>query len=168
MGSRITVELAKGPRGGKEARRAPWVAKYGAPQRTKYKLRVKNLSSRVSWQDLKDTLRKAGEVTFAEAHTDRRNEGRVELASMEDLDRVYKRYQGYEMNGRKIDLIKDCDKSKSKSKDRKESRSRSRRSRSGSKRTRSKSRSKKSHSRSRSKSDRSVSREKSESRSPAK
>lgn len=167
MGSRITVELAKGPKGGREARRAPWVAKYGAPQRTKYKLKVLNLSSRISWQDLKDTLRKAGEVTFAEAHTDKRNEGRVELATMEDLERVFKRYQGYDMNGRKIELVKDCDKSKSRSKERRDSRSR--RSRSDSKR--SKSRSKKSHSRakrSRSKSDRSGSRENSESRSPAK
>jgi len=176
LGSKITVELAKGPRGGKEARRAPWVAKYGAPQRTKYKLKVLNLSSRISWQDLKDKLRKAGEVTFAEAHTDKRNEGRVELASMEDLERVYKRYQGYELNGRKIELVKDCEKSRSKS--RRGSRSNSRRSRSGSKRSsksgsrsRSRSRSKKKSSksrRSRSKSDRSGSREKSGSRSPAK
>jgi len=175
MGARITVELAKGPRGGKEARRAPWVAKYGAPQRTKYKLRVENLSSRISWQDLKDTLRKAGEVTFAEAHVDRRNEGRVELASMEDLERVYKRYQGYEMNGRKIALIKDVEKSKSKSRDR-DSRSMSRRDRSGSHQStarfkKSKSGSKRSNSRSKksgSKSDRSYSRDKSGSLSPAK
>jgi len=176
LGSKITVELAKGPRGGKEARRAPWVAKYGAPQRTKYRLKVLNLSSRISWQDLKDKLRKAGEVTFAEAHTDKRNEGRVELASMEDLERVYKRYQGYEMNGRKIELVKDCEKSRSKS--RRDSRSNSRRSRSGSKgssksrsRSRSRSRSKKKSSktrRTRSKSDRSGSRGKSGSRSPAK
>eukprot|EP00092_Neocalanus_flemingeri_P012052 GFUD01012993.1.p1 GENE.GFUD01012993.1~~GFUD01012993.1.p1 ORF type:complete len:340 (+),score=109.98 GFUD01012993.1:39-1058(+) len=169
MGSRITVELAKGPKGGKEARRAPWVAKYGAPQRTKYRMKVQNLSSRISWQDLKDTLRKAGEVTFAEAHTDRRNEGRVELATMEDLERVFKRYQGYEMNGRKIELIKDCKKSKSRSREKENSKSRSRSRRSGSNRSRSKS--KKSHSkskRSRSMSDRSGSRDKSESGSPAK
>ena len=30
---------------------------------------MENLSSRVSWQDLKDTLRRGGDVTFAEAHT---------------------------------------------------------------------------------------------------
>jgi len=33
------------------------------------RLRVENLSSRVSWQDLKDVFRRGGEVTFAEAHT---------------------------------------------------------------------------------------------------
>jgi len=34
-----------------------------------FRLRVENLSSRVSWQDLKDLLRRGGDVTFAEAHT---------------------------------------------------------------------------------------------------
>ena len=48
---------------------------YGAPQRTDYSLLVENLSSRVSWQDLKDYMRQAGEVTYAEAHKDRMNEG---------------------------------------------------------------------------------------------
>jgi len=142
-GSKITVELAKGTQQVKEKRRAPWVSKYGAPQRTKFRLKVLNLSSRISWQDLKDKLRKAGEVTYAEAHTDRRNEGRVELATMEDLERVVKRYQGYDMNGRKIELVKDIieEKAKSKSKERKDSNSRSgsKKSRSASKRSRSRS-----------------------------
>ena len=30
---------------------------------------MENLSSRVSWQELKDELRRGGDVTFAEAHT---------------------------------------------------------------------------------------------------
>jgi len=166
LGERITVEHAKGPRRVKDDRRAPWVSKYGAPVRTNYKLRIENLSSRISWQDLKDLLRKAGDVTFVEAHTDRRNEGLVELASREDLDRVYKRYDGYELNGRRIKLIKEGRYSKSRSRSRsRRSRSRSRsrsgsrkkrRSRSGSRRSRSRSktrsRSKKSRSRSRSRS----------------
>ena len=72
------------------------MSKYGAPIRTKYRLRVENLSTRVSWQvslplfgkaqdlkaqDLKDTLRKGGEVTYAEAHTERDREGVVQLAT---------------------------------------------------------------------------------------
>jgi len=183
LGSRITVEFAKGTQHIKEPRRAPWVAKYGAPQRTKFRLKVLNLSSRISWQDLKDTLRKAGEVTFAEAHINKRHEGRVELASMEDLERVLKRYQGYDMNGRRIELVKDCEKEKSKSKSnegnasrselKSGSRSRSRQSRSGTKRSRSRSRlrSKESFSRgkrSRSRSEESCSSGKSESISPSK
>ena len=57
----------QGPKRGD--RRAPWVSKYGAPTRTRHALKVLNLSTRISWQDLKDLLRKAGEVCFAEAHT---------------------------------------------------------------------------------------------------
>jgi len=127
LGSRITVELAKGPRSSGDGRRAPWVGKYGAPVRTRYRLRVENLSSRLSWQDLKDVLRKAGEVTFAEAHTERRGEGRVELASREDMERIVKRFQGHEINGRKIELIRDGG-SRSSSRSRSRSKSRSRRS----------------------------------------
>ena len=133
LGSRVTVEFAKGPKKGE--RRAPWVSKYGAPTRTKYALKVFNLSSRVSWQDLKDLFRKAGEVCFAEAHIDRRNEARVEFQCEEDLDRVIRRYQGYDINGRKIELQKDIQKSKSRS------RSASRESGSRSKSRKSKSRS---------------------------
>ena len=33
----------------------------------------------------------------------------------EDMERILKRYQGYDMNGREIKLIKDCDSSKSRS-----------------------------------------------------
>ena len=42
---------------------------------------MENLSSHVSWQDLKDYLRQAGEVTYVDAHKPRRNEGCVEFAS---------------------------------------------------------------------------------------
>ena len=84
-----------------------------------------NLSSRISWQDLKDLLRRAGEVCFAEAHTEARNEGRVELASSEDLERVVKRYQGYDLNGRKIELVREKYKSRSRSRSRSRRRTRS-------------------------------------------
>ncbi len=39
------------------------------PRCIMFRLKVENLSSRVSWQDLKDLLRRGGDVTFAEAHT---------------------------------------------------------------------------------------------------
>lgn len=146
-GNRIVVELAKGPKKGE--RRAPWVSKYGAPSRTKFVIRILNLSSRVSWQDLKDLFRKKGEVCYAEAHTQRRNEGRVEMETLEDLERVMRRYQGYELNGRRLELAEEILKSRSRSKSSTRSSSKSR-SRSNTERD-SKSRSK-SNSRSRSKS----------------
>lgn len=76
MGSKVVVEHARGPRRSfSSGRRRPWVDKYGPPTRTDYRLIVENLSSRVSWQDLKDLMRRAGEVSYANAHNDRRNEG---------------------------------------------------------------------------------------------
>ena len=50
----------------------------------------------------------------------------------EDMERILKRYQGYEMNGREIKLIKDCDTSRSRSRSLSR-RARSLRSRSGKK-----------------------------------
>ena len=52
-----------------------YVCRYGPPTRTPYRCIVENLSSRISWQDLKDYMRKAGTITFADAHRHRRNEG---------------------------------------------------------------------------------------------
>ena len=55
FGTRITVEHARGPRrdGGRrdgDRRRAMWVDKYGPPTRTKYRMVVENLSTKMSWQ----------------------------------------------------------------------------------------------------------------------
>lgn len=99
--NRVTVEHARGPRRHDSGRdhgrgmRASWVNRYGAPLRSKYRLIVQNLSTKVSWQvscdclilvnekdrlsfflqDLKDLMRRSGDVTFANAHRDRRHEG---------------------------------------------------------------------------------------------
>ena len=39
-----------------------WLGKYGPLTRTENRLIVENISSSVSWQDLKDHMRKAGDV----------------------------------------------------------------------------------------------------------
>lgn len=85
MGERITVERARGtPRGSDQYRGGSRNGggrgyggpprrnegsrggrdKYGPPTRTEFRVVVENLSSRCSWQDLKDYMRKAGEVTY--------------------------------------------------------------------------------------------------------
>ncbi|XP_043929929.1 serine/arginine-rich splicing factor 5-like isoform X2 [Protopterus annectens] len=113
------------------------------PPRTENRLIVENLSSRVSWQDLKDFMRQAGEVTFADAHRPKLNEGVVEFASYSDLKTAMEKLNGKEINGRKIRLIegyKKRSRSKSRSRSRSSSRSRSR-SRSPSRRSYSRSRS---------------------------
>ncbi|MBV95833.1 Serine/arginine-rich splicing factor 4, partial [Eschrichtius robustus] len=81
--------------------------KYGPPTRTEYRLIVENLSSRCSWQDLKDYMRQAGEVTYADAHKGRKNEGVIEFVSYSDMKRALEKLDGTEVNGRKIRLVED-------------------------------------------------------------
>jgi len=175
LGERVSVEKARGtPRGSDVWRgsghgrslaplpRRPSRARdrepdyrssdrYGPPTRTEYRLIVENLSSRVSWQDLKDYMRQAGEVTYADAHKDRRNEGVVEFATHSDMKNALDKLDDTELNGRRIRLVEDR---------------RGRRSRSSSSRSRSRSRSRRSRSRSRSRrSSRSRSRRSSRSKS---
>lgn len=110
--------------------------KYGPPVRTEYRLVVENLSSRCSWQDLKvylesqttvgsplkgvynptpsvcflsfqDFMRQAGEVTYADAHKERTNEGVIEFRSYSDMKRALDKLDGTDINGRKIRLLED-------------------------------------------------------------
>ncbi|XP_021565956.1 serine/arginine-rich splicing factor 4 isoform X4 [Carlito syrichta] len=169
-GERVIVEHARGPRrdGSYGSGRSGYGYrrsgrdKYGPPTRTEYRLIVENLSSRCSWQDLKDYMRQAGEVTYADAHKGRKNEGVIEFVSYSDMKRALEKLDGTEVNGRKIRLVEDKPGSRrrrSYSRSRSHSRhSRKSRSRSGS--------SKSSHSKSRSRSG-SHSRSKSRSRSPS-
>lgn len=128
--------------------------KYGPPTRTDYRIVVENLSSRVSWQDLKDLMRQAGEVTYADAHRERKNEGVVEFASHSEMKRAIDKLDNTELQGRKIRLSEDKS-----ARRRRQSRSRSR-----SPRSRSRSRSK-SRSKSKSRSGRRAAKSKSRSRS---
>uniref|UniRef100_A0A1I7VF52 RRM domain-containing protein n=1 Tax=Loa loa TaxID=7209 RepID=A0A1I7VF52_LOALO len=95
--------------------------------------------------DLKDIMRTAGEVTFADAHKQHPNEGIVCFLTRDDLERALDKLQGKEVNGRKLKLIDDSERrdsrSRSRSHHRSNSRSRSSRSRSSRSRTGSKSRS---------------------------
>ncbi|XP_075249065.1 serine/arginine-rich splicing factor 4-like [Convolutriloba macropyga] len=159
LGVRVRVERARGtPHGSdryeyddrrddyrRERRRTPvWLDKYGPPTRTKYRVRVENLSSRCSWQDLKDYCRKGGNVTFAECHKGDDRTGIVEFETRDDMIKAIKKLDGTDINGRKITMKED-----NPERSRSRSRSRSRRSRT---RSRSKSRGSRSKSRSRSRS----------------
>uniref|UniRef100_A0A665UD50 Serine and arginine rich splicing factor 6a n=1 Tax=Echeneis naucrates TaxID=173247 RepID=A0A665UD50_ECHNA len=172
-GERVIVEHARGPRrdrdgygggywgggrsNGYSSRSRSGRDKYGPPVRTEYRLIVENLSSRCSWQDLKDFMRQAGEVTYADAHKERTNEGVIEFRTHSDMKRALDKLDGTDINGRKIRLVEDRPRrrrsysgSRSRSRSRRRSRSRSRRShRSRSSRSRSRSHSSKSRSRNR-------------------
>ena len=60
-----------------------------------------------SWSELKDTFRKCGKVTYTDAHQ-RIGSGRGEVCfdSAEDLKVALKEMNGYEINGRKIEVFK--------------------------------------------------------------
>jgi len=190
LGCRVSVEHARGiPRRGEhmgQRRQPSWTdrsdknrpggrnvapgygppsnARYGPPMRTPYRVIVENLSSRISWQDLKDYMRKEADVTFADAHRHARNEGIVEFASYSDMKRAIDRLDDTDLMGRRIKMIDDYKRSRSRSRHRSRSRSRSKRRHSYSS-SRSRSRSKRrSRSRSRSRRDRSRSRSRSHSR----
>jgi arginine/serine-rich splicing factor 4/5/6 len=166
LGERVVLEHARGPsrRAGNSftRRRGGWMDKgmsrdqsrsdkrYGPPTRTDYRVIVENLSSRVSWQDLKDFMRAAGEVTYADAHKQHRNEGVVEFSTRSDMHNAIDKLNGTELSGRKIKIVEDRHRrrrSRTRSRSRSIRRSRSR----SSSRSRSRSRSK-SSSRSRSRS----------------
>ncbi|KAG0300037.1 hypothetical protein BGZ98_009547 [Dissophora globulifera] len=49
--------------------------RFAPPERTEFRLIVENLAHGVSWQDIKDLMRKAGEVTFADLSKERDDEG---------------------------------------------------------------------------------------------
>uniref|UniRef100_A0A8D3DI69 RRM domain-containing protein n=2 Tax=Scophthalmus maximus TaxID=52904 RepID=A0A8D3DI69_SCOMX len=156
-GERVVIEHARGPRrdghggshGGRSSGYSSWNRptrdKYGPPMRTEHRLIVENLSSKCSWQDLKDFMRQAGEVTYADAHKGRANEGVIEFRSRSDLKRAIEKLDGTDVNGRKIRLVEDKSRRKrsysgSRSRSRSRRRSRSRKSRSSHSRSRSRSR----------------------------
>ncbi|KAJ1748610.1 Serine/arginine-rich splicing factor 6 [Coemansia sp. RSA 1821] len=72
------------------------------PQRTPFRIMVENLSSSVSWQDLKDFARRAGEVSFADAHKLHPGEGIVEFTDESGLRNALRKLDGVELRGRRV------------------------------------------------------------------
>ncbi|KAL3243233.1 hypothetical protein MRX96_020630 [Rhipicephalus microplus] len=100
-------------------------------------------------------MRQVGDVTYADAHRHRRNEGVVEFASYSDMKRAIEKLDNTEINGRRIRVVEEkpirsFSRSRSRSRRRSKSRSprRNRRSRSGSRRRKSRSPQKRRRSRS--------------------
>ncbi|ESN99509.1 hypothetical protein HELRODRAFT_84222 [Helobdella robusta] len=114
-GEKVVVEHARGVPHGEDLRKDiergidyPQRSRreFDRPRRRgEYRLIVENLSTRISWQDLKDLMRGAGEVTFADAHRDRRNEGLVEFASRREMERAMSKFDNMDLNGRRIRLF---------------------------------------------------------------
>ncbi|XP_029116923.1 serine/arginine-rich splicing factor SR30 isoform X1 [Elaeis guineensis] len=91
-GHRLRVELAHGGRGqsssigrsnGYGSGRG---SKYGVSRRSEYRVVVRGLPSSASWQDLKDHMRKAGDVCFAQVFRDGDGTmGLVDYTNYEDM-----------------------------------------------------------------------------------
>ncbi|KAJ2135874.1 serine arginine-rich splicing factor, partial [Coemansia sp. RSA 788] len=84
-------------RDGRDGRRG-----MAGPQRTPFRILVENLSSSVSWQDLKDFARRAGEVSFADAHKLRPGEGVVEFVDESGLRNAMRKLDGEDLRGRRV------------------------------------------------------------------
>ncbi|XP_057522621.1 serine/arginine-rich splicing factor SR34A isoform X2 [Amaranthus tricolor] len=85
-GCRLRVELAHGGRGSSSVSERRSGGRYGASRRTEYRVIVRGLPSSASWQDLKDHMRKAGDVCFVEVSRDSEGTfGLVDYTNSEDM-----------------------------------------------------------------------------------
>ncbi|KAF8047555.1 hypothetical protein N665_2951s0003, partial [Sinapis alba] len=115
---------------------------HGPSRRSDYRVLVSGLPSSASWKDLKDHMRKGGEIYFSQVYRDGRGTtGIVDYTSYEDLKYAIKKFNDTEFrnafsqydsrrdsrspsNGRSYS--KSCSRSRSRSRRRRHSRSRSR------------------------------------------
>ncbi|EDO47776.1 predicted protein [Nematostella vectensis] len=110
LGERVSVEHAHPSRGGGGGGgrgfrdRSPRRDRY-PPYNTEYRLIVENLSTRAGWQDLKDYMRQAGEVTFTQCHKDRVGEGVCDFSNESDMLYALKKLDGTELFGKRIRLV---------------------------------------------------------------
>ncbi|KAF9546230.1 serine arginine-rich splicing factor [Mortierella hygrophila] len=102
MGERLVVELARGDR--RDRREDRDDRRFRPPERTEHRLIVENLAHGVSWQDIKDFMRKAGEVTFADISKDNDAQGIVEFSSADDVQNALKSLDGEELRGNVVTL----------------------------------------------------------------
>ncbi|KAH8547717.1 hypothetical protein BGW37DRAFT_509997 [Umbelopsis sp. PMI_123] len=99
LGERLIVEIARGNRRREERGRGG-----RRDDRSQHRLIVNGIAPGTSWQDLKDFMRKAGEVSFADILKDRDGEGVVEFRSRSDMKAALERLDGQELNGHEVTL----------------------------------------------------------------
>ncbi|CAH0513933.1 unnamed protein product [Peronospora belbahrii] len=145
-GARLRVEFANGGRR-ESGREASSRGSTRYPRNIRgtgdFTVEVSNLPPRVSWQDLKDFMRKAGDVVFTEV--DGRGGGVVEYSNKRDMKYAVEKLDDTEYRGRsensyvRVRMVGSRGRSNSRSKSPSRSRSRSNMRRSGKKRSRSRS-----------------------------
>jgi arginine/serine-rich splicing factor 1/9 len=119
-GYRLRCEFAKGGGGGggfrDDIRERP---RGGGGRRTDYGVTVSNLPKGCSWQDLKDFMRKAGDVVFTDV--DKYGDGVVEFSNKDDMDYAVGKMDDTEFRGHNDSTfirIKRMKKDRSESRDR--------------------------------------------------
>ena len=100
MGCRIRVEHARPPRDLPKS----------STRRRKENFRrifIENVSSKTSWQDLKDFFNKFGHVTFVQVHEERVGEGKVEFLDRESLKNVLEKRGDLKLHGKTLIFYED-------------------------------------------------------------
>ncbi|ETN18969.1 hypothetical protein PPTG_04404 [Phytophthora nicotianae INRA-310] len=112
-GSRIRVEMSRGI---DDAR----------PRGTQYRVKITGLPDTMSWQDLKDFLRKGGDVVHSDV--DRRGNGSASFATPDEMRRAIRKLDGTDLDGERVRIREEDAKGRSRSPSRSRSRSPPRRS----------------------------------------
>ncbi|KAF2930422.1 hypothetical protein DAI22_05g134000 [Oryza sativa Japonica Group] len=93
-GHRLRVELAHGGRGPSFDRSSSYssAGRRGAAKRTDYRVMVTGLPSSASWQDLKDHMRRAGDVCFSDVYREGgATIGIVDYTNYEDMKQAIRK-----------------------------------------------------------------------------
>ncbi|KAL5539138.1 hypothetical protein UlMin_024242 [Ulmus minor] len=138
-GCRLRVELAHGGRGPSSSdRRGGYGSssggsgggRFGVSRHSEYRVIVRGLPSSASWQDLKDHMRKAGDVCFAEVTRDSEGTfGIVDYTNYDDMKYAVRKLDDTEFRNpwaRSYIRVKKYESSPSRSRSQSRSRSRSR------------------------------------------
>ncbi|KAG7389512.1 hypothetical protein PHYBOEH_007427 [Phytophthora boehmeriae] len=107
-GSKIRVEMSRGV---DDAR----------PRGTQYRVKISGLPDTMSWQDLKDFLRKGGDVVHSDV--DRRGNGTASFATPDEMRRAIRKLDGADLDGEQVRVREEGVKGRSLSPSRSRSRS---------------------------------------------
>ncbi|XAR58442.1 hypothetical protein NMG60_11013831 [Bertholletia excelsa] len=135
-GHRLRVELAHGGRGHSSSidryssHSSGRGGRYGVSRRTEYRVLVTGLPSSASWQDLKDHMRRAGDVCFSQVYRDGNGtKGIVDYTNYDDMKYAIRKLDDSEFRNafsRAIVRVKEYKRSQSRSRSYSRSHSRSR------------------------------------------
>ncbi|KAG5960441.1 hypothetical protein E4U13_003801 [Claviceps humidiphila] len=108
MGTRLTVQFARGPRAREVGfhqihERAP-----PRPRRTAHRMQITGLPHETSWQDLKDFARQPGlDVVYSETGRDSNGRGFVEYETAADLRTAVEKLDGRDFKGNHVQCVAD-------------------------------------------------------------